>query len=136
MDNSRFKFRLWDKELNRFIFTNGWNYVMSFDSDVYMTNYEASNLDIFNISDYVVVTQSTGLYDCEGKEIWEQDIVKYQTYLDEGIALMTWCSNLACYKLAVNKGDGLWHEINYPVPDWRYKVIGNRFENPELLEGK
>lgn len=132
MSNSRFKFRVWDKE-------KGMIYPecceMHEDSVITLGGQLCYvNCELYEKEGEIM--QFTGLYDCEGREIWEEDIVKYQTSLDEGIALITWNSNLACYRLSVNKGGGLCHEINYPQPDWRYKVIGNRFENSELLEGK
>lgn len=65
--------------------------------------------------------QYTGLHDKNGKEIYEGDIVRYRKYMDEEII----CTEEI-------------KDIRYCPPIIQYsgdcEVIGNIYENPELVE--
>lgn len=76
------------------------------------------------------VCQYTGLTDENGKKIFEGDIVKYD-FGEEQIGV----------QLAVVQYDAQYHGfLTKPVNDWMYaqlkdcEVIGNIFDNPELLD--
>ena len=72
--------------------------------------------------------QYTGLTDKNGKKIWENDIVELPD--EEGYFTCKWEEDAARF---VMNGDGLTVDFdNY----WSYQteVIGNIFDNPELLE--
>lgn len=74
------------------------------------------------------VGQFTGLHDKNGKEIYKDDIVEFDA--DEwgdntsNKHLVTWVDREASFCF----GGGLNHENEYRT------VIGNKFENPELLK--
>ena len=74
------------------------------------------------------VGQFTGLYDRNGKEIFEGDIVRTSVAKDD-IALVEWHSGHAAFVVHM-KGSSQW----YPL-DKRDKIIGNVHDNPSLLEG-
>lgn len=84
--------------------------------------------------------QYTGLKDKHGKEIYEGDICKsYGGYIQEVI----WRNNSWMYKLKANKmyqGEKYVETIYNTIGDTDHKnfgdeIIGNIYENPELLEG-
>lgn len=73
------------------------------------------------------IMQFTGLTDKNGKEIYEGDIVKHL--------------NGQCYEIIFQSARGCfgcnWNATAVPPSDSeRWEVIGNIYENPELLEGK
>ena len=77
--------------------------------------------------DYVGL-EFTGLKDKNGKEIYEGDIVRYDIGAYKLIVSEVWFDH-GMYKI---KTDTLaWECGNSPIT---IEVIGNKFENPELLE--
>ena len=69
------------------------------------------------------ICQFTGLFDKHGNRIWENDIVKAPIYHDVG------CYPYTETKIVVVKIP----EIYRKSIDGNFEVIGNRFDNPELL---
>ena len=127
------KFRAWSKETKAMVCPD---YIdcegNCFDYDRYS--------GIYSEDDYILM-QFTGLLDKNGKEIYEEDIVKIMAYPsgDEVerrpmIGRVQW-SNLHCIG---GMDISLWHEKEW----WAYgsidrstiEVIGNIYESPELLD--
>lgn len=80
--------------------------------------------------DSSTICQCTGLKDKNGKLIWENDIVETQY----GKAVVVWDKSEWRIKWI---DDLIWRkDLHYWVNDnsWRIEVIGNKFDNPELLE--
>ena len=108
----KFKFRAWDK--------------------VYKHFHEGDLLRDYVLGDFVdnpeyEVTQYTGLVDKNGKEIYEGDI--YSAVSVSGLV------GIVLYKkgrVVILSEDG----NDYPITLYRGQVIGNIYENPELLEVK
>lgn len=78
--------------------------------------------------DKSTICQCTGLKDKNGKLIWENDI------LNGGNLIVTWREELASYCLT-KKGWMYQHFFGEEVDACDCEVIGNIFDNPELLEG-
>lgn len=73
------------------------------------------------------ICQCTGLKDKNGKLIWENDI------LNSGNLVVKWREELASYCLT-KKGWMYQHFFGEAVDACDCEVIGNIFDNPELLE--
>jgi len=120
------RFRAWDKENNRmspFELQDLWaegHYILQGKSSGYLRG---------------EIMQYTGLHDKNGKEIYEGDIVKFSdNTIHEGVLTKCEYSNRRAQFLYIflsgeNKG-----KATDMYDDWRkYEVIGNIYENPELV---
>jgi hypothetical protein len=135
MDNSRFKFRVWDIE------NKCWDRE---PPERWQSSLICNMLDAGLTYDFggpflqrlrFELVQSTGLLDCDGKEIFDGDIVVRTD--DESIKLFIEFrlgGFRALFSLEEEEGAHLTQITHYSNSKWR--VIGNRFENPELLEIK
>ena len=84
-----------------------------------------------------IYLEFTGLLDKEGKEIYEGDIVKYCHTPDERykpmVAEVKFDEYESCFNL-VGWFDHFGHKGIRQTFNW--EIIGNIYENPELLEAK
>lgn len=132
----RFKFRFWDKE------------TQTMQKIPMVELRHRITLDNIFADDRVVFMQCTGLKDKNGKLIFEGDLLKPLCEDDELIEIV-WNEEIARFGLMVQWTDpcywnGLYEETKtgrgyydfdeYYVED--FEVIGNIYENPELLEVK
>ena len=82
--------------------------------------------------DHLVIMQSTGIKDKNGKEIFEEDILDYNGRK----ALVRWHGSYASFIYTFAD------ELQKRNPEWKplylaymkCEIIGNIYENPELLE--
>ncbi len=87
---------------------------------VYENGYEGYRVEAETIG------QFTGLLDKEGQEIYEDDIVSFD---DGKIGLVEFFRG--CFVVRYAKGKAV-HSL-YEIHNWSLKVLGNKFENPDLL---
>ena len=126
----RQKFRAWTEE-GKVMYYDAY----PFKDDTLLLSYDEIAFDEVPASDFILM-QSTGLKDMNGTEVFEGDIVKFSDCDDDAYTTtVVWNKNYACF--------GLSFCGNYPVPfDYLeefhtelkdIKIVGNIYENPELL---
>ena len=79
-------------------------------------------------NDQFVIMQSTGLFDRNGKEIFEGDIVYAYSEGARLIGAIEYFDNAYCIKTKNGVYNSLWTNAEY------YEIVGNVFENQELAE--
>ena len=118
------KFRAWHKPMQRM-------------SEVLAISYERQKVKIRHLRgtthmtvlfDDVELMQSTGLLDKNGQEIFEGDIVHAYSEDARLIGAIEYFDNAYCIKTKNGVYNSHWTNAEY------YEVIGNIYENPELLE--
>ena len=151
--NDRFKFRAWDIKNGCFVEEN--DYSISFDGvELIECVYDPSHEEFVwsgTCGDDFILMQCTGLKDKNGNLIYEGDMVKFDS--DDGPVVVLWgeidtsdwdndrTAGDHCHGWGVEYPD---HVTGEPYTDlcglmdeeYYTEVIGNIYENPELLEGE
>lgn len=133
---NRFNFRVWNEENEKMVYPDGNGYLKLENDTVITGNGDLFDLVIQEIVENCILMQSTGLKDKNGKEIFEYDIVvdvndktKYKVFYRE-IG--------ACFSLEFLDSEDFdcrdFGEIQYEGIEQNLEVIGNIFENKELLK--
>ena len=93
--------------------------------------------DVIGFEDCVLM-QSTGLFDKNGKEIFEGDIVKYKDGCNTFTEEVAYDKNFAVFGVLDAYVDIIFSfgELAEDIDLHSLEVIGNIYENPELLEGE
>jgi len=116
------KFRSWDKSRNEMFIPSA--IVNPTDNEITVIEGGDYRLDKFRLGEYFLM-QFIGLKDKKGKEVFEGDIIsRAGAYILWNDRLACWCFN---FKKAKTPDTPLFHvDI--------FEIIGNIYENPELLE--
>lgn len=109
------KFRAWDKETQ----------TMNGMAEIYRN--KKQEIELHPRDEHIILMQSTGLFDRNGKEIFEGDIVSIDT--DE-FDLLFVKYEVGIYCLMDDEGCAEYLSDYYIY----VSVVGNIYENPELLE--
>lgn len=130
-------------ESNQFIFGDLIQYengdTAIFEKKITRYGYEATQISNRTKVDKETIGQFTGLHDKNGKEIYEGDIVRFhfmssRAYSSELFPTKKFFGEITTnkYNLWAILSDGLEIHIENAI---KYgEVIGNKFDNPELLE--
>ena len=122
----RTEFRVWTEEGKAMYYG-----VYPFRDDALLLSYDEIAFDEVPASDFIVM-QSTGLKDKNGKEIFEGDIVRFT--LTDGFNYVTNEDGVVTYKLgAFYVVNGLAEYLISDINTSKVEVVGNKYENPELL---
>ena len=139
--NREIKFRVWDTYNKEMLDVQELDYADSYNGQpmIRTTMYN----DYFDTEEMILM-QYTGLHDKNGKEIYEGDIVLYKdwemayegggndSFINKGI--VEYCEDNCCYNVTERQ--------TVDITDVLYKdnedleVIGNIYDNPELLGGE
>lgn len=123
------KYRAWDKELQTMLDAS----LIDFKKGVLVGEHWEFGETNFMSFDEIVIMQSTGLFDKNGKEVFVGDIIKYargchhEVYIEKEYAGTFIGGMPAVYLKGLNVGYA-WTGSE--------EIIGNIYENPELLEEK
>ena len=130
------KFRAWDSA-NKEMFKDTFAITESGQVVVVEQESVASSPDYVFV-DHLVIMQSTGLKDKNGKEIFEGDVLELKDCGETiGNVKVYWDDSLALFQL-----DAIIVDEKAPIykvvddENYSYIVVGNIYENPELLEDK
>ncbi|WP_373128744.1 YopX family protein [Streptococcus lutetiensis] len=129
------KFRAWTEEGEVMYYD-----VYPFKDDTLLLSYDEISFDEVPASDFILM-QSTGLKDKNGTEIYEGDIVKYKyddtNTLAEAVA---YDEVLGGFGLVDNDAQGgcifTFGELSEDIDFTSLEIVGNIYENPELLKGE
>ena len=126
------EYRIYDTEQRRYV-TDERIWLIAADGTLYYLKTENA---VFVKAKNCVVEWATGLTDRLGKKIYESDIV-------EGIYnhkrfIIAWDYMDACFALTTKSGGcTTYHYDEYTMVDTHeMEVIGNKWDNPELLKAK
>ena len=123
------KFRAWTEEGKVMYYD-----VYPFRDNALLLSYDEIAFDEVPASDFILM-QSTGLKDKDGKEIYEGDVVKYEvgsnTYTEE----VAYDKNFAGFGVRDADIDIIFTFLQLAdvVDLISLEVVGNIYENPELL---
>lgn len=103
------------------------------------TNYIIEENGYYWPIDTETLCQYTGLNDKNGSRIWENDIVKCSRRKGHDFFKVIWRKNYVDFGIE-RIGFGVQYpfgqgENNKDIYGYHYEIVGNIFDNPELLEG-
>lgn len=140
--NREIKFRIWDIENKEMLKVQELDFEPTFHGGRIAIRPDQYN-DYFDTEDMILM-QYTGLHDENGKEIYEGDIVLYQdwemayegggndSFINKGI--VEYCEDNCCFNVTERQTVDLADVLYKDNED--LEIIGNIYDNPELLEGE
>lgn len=126
------KFRAWTEEGEVMYYD-----VYPFKDDTLLLSYDEISFDEVPASDFILM-QSTGMFDKNGKEIFEGDIVKYKSGCNTYAEEVAYDKNFGGFGVRDAKTDIIFTfgEVFEDIGIIPLEVIGDIYDNPELLEGE
>lgn len=126
------KFRAWTEEGEVMYYD-----VYPFQDDTLLLSYDEIAFDEVPASDFILM-QSTELKDKNDNEIFESDIVKYKSGCNTYTEEVAYDKNFAGFGVMDAYADIIFsfEELAEDIDLSSLEVIGNIYENPELLEGE
>ena len=122
------KFRVWSGER----MTNSQLFSVSMKGQLW---FDSGSSGVVGVDDRPLM-QYTGLKDKNENDVFEGDIVRYSNKLENGLAEVKWEKGGFCFWWIEQKtsSPSLYDHAGYFGCASELEVIGNIYENPELLE--
>ncbi len=132
------KFRIWDEENLLYLAEQeSWGapiVSVALDGSVWVQYLSGDN----KCETGYIIQQYIGIQDKNNKEIYEGDIIEFSLPADDTIYMgkVIWCEDTLSYgvSFSIESSEEAHIEDLYSVK-W-VKVLGNIFENPEMIKGK
>ena len=133
----KIKFRVWNGKKNKWV--HGPNDEVNLFGETILLGAFMDGVNIQELND-CIACQFTGLLDKNNKEIYEGDILvesehnPYSTS-ERSIVVVEYCGGCFCYRdTHTKKVDSLHSVLGFVEKDEEAEVIGNIFDNPDLLK--
>lgn len=132
MENREIEFRAWNKDKKKWIYED---FLISENGLNIYTGYTCDRLN-------AEISQYTGLKDKNGKKVFEGDILTFRTRNLEAkqyLAKVTYEIPMCAFSFNAKREDEtIYHEwlMDSQWDNKTLEIIGNIYENPELLEVK
>jgi uncharacterized phage protein (TIGR01671 family) len=129
--NREIKFRIWDIENKEMLKVQELDFEPTFYGGRIAIRLDQYN-DYFDTEDMILM-QYTGLHDKNGREIYEGDIIKYKDSRGKHIEKVIF--DKGCFYAGIHNGSST--RVAPKLINTRIsEVIGNIYDNPELLGGE
>jgi uncharacterized phage protein (TIGR01671 family) len=122
------KFRVWDTKAKKWCGYDDTGHVIDLHHSIRHNCFMVDN-DAYDFPKDLELSQYSGLKDKNGKDIYERDIVRSE---DGFVFSIEWENASPGYWMPNDYDD----ESRYAIGVAELEVIGNIYENPELLEEK
>ncbi len=137
--NREIKFRAWDKKRKNMSRVGSVEFIDKSPEQRpgvnVFTDEDKIRNDHWIDAENAVLMQYTGLKDKNGKEIYEGDVLELW-----GISIVVWNEDACCFQYAyhaIGRGTstgGRMTNTLYKHKEKDYEIIGNIYENPELIQ--
>ena len=121
------RYRAWDKEFKEMVQVNA----LVLDEQVIKATYKNGNIVKEDMKNYELM-QSTGLFDKNGKEIFEGDIVRFF----DSLYTVFYDIEEGSYRLKPHDDRWVVDYMSNFSSEESFEIIGNIYENKEILEKK